>query len=212
MEENSDKHSGETSSAECEASLGKELSKFHTDLDLTKGSDKENVDINLNSQLNSEQSSVNTKSRELSEKQSNTEFKDNGSCSIQTSQSDCKNIMTKQETDQSGRKNAMTKQNGKKSNWLRDMGVKKNKVSRKIKLPSQPSSPQLQEPSSPNTVSVRLFCGKHRVYVLGKAFIHQIEAVGDVSLKIQTDLRRFERRPLVSIFQTFVSRTYPAAV
>jgi hypothetical protein len=120
--------------------------------------------------------------------------------------------MTKQETDQSGRKNAMTKQNGKKSNWLRDMGVKKNKVSRKIKLPSQPSSPQLQEPSSPNTVSVRLFCGKHRVYVLGKAFIHQIEAVGDVSLKIQTDLRRFERRPLVSIFQTFVSRTYPAAV
>lgn len=150
-EENGGKHSGETSSAQCEASLGNELSEFHTDLDFTKGSDKENVDINLNSQLNSEQSSVNTKSRELSEKQSNTEFKDNGSCSIQTSQSDCKNIMTKQETDQSGWKNAMTKQNGKKSNWLRDMGVKKNKVSRKIKLPSQPSSPQLQEPSSPST-------------------------------------------------------------
>ncbi len=152
VEENSD----ENSSAHCEASLGKELSKFDKDLQFSKDTNKENVDINLNSQLNSEQSSVDTKSLKLSERQSYTELKDNSSCSKHIIQSDCRKVMTKQETNQSECKNAMTKQNGKKSNWLRDMGVKKknfNKVSRKVNSPSHPRSPRLQEPSSPNTVS-----------------------------------------------------------
>ena len=140
VEENSD----ENSSAHCEASLGKELSKFDKDLHFSKDTNKENVDINLNSQ-----------SLKLSEI-SYTELKENSSCSKHIIQSDCKKVMTKQETNQSECKNAMTKQNGKKSNWLRDMGVKKknfNKVSRKVNSPSHPRSPRLQEPSSPNTVS-----------------------------------------------------------
>ena len=138
VEENSD----ENSSAHCEASLGKELSKFDKDLQFSKDTNKENVDINLNSQLNSEQSSVDTKSLKISERQSYTELKENSSRSKHIIQSDCKKVMTKQ--------------NGKKSNWLRDMGVKKknfNKVSRKVNSPSQPRSPRPQEPSSPNTVS-----------------------------------------------------------
>ena len=161
-----EQESGEdSSSAQCEASCGKELSKVEKNSYFYKGTNKENVDINLNSRLNSGQSPVNTELAKLSERQSKTKPRDSSSKQIAesgkdailkeaTNQSECKNVMTKEATNQSECKDAVTKLNGKKSNWLRDMGVKKkslSKISRKVKPPSQPSSPQLQEPSSPNT-------------------------------------------------------------
>jgi hypothetical protein len=141
VEENNE----DNTSVQCGTSHEKELSK---------DTNKENVDINMNFQLNSGQSPANLKS----ERQSNTNPEDSSSCSklspqSVTNQSDC----TKDGTNQSECKNAVTKPTGKKSNWLRDMGVKKkslNKMPRKVKPPSQPSSPRPQEtPSSPNTVS-----------------------------------------------------------
>ena len=141
VEENNE----DNTSVQCGTSHEKELSK---------DTNKENVDINMNFQLNSGQSPANLKS----ERQSNTNSEDSSSCSklspqSVTNQSDC----TKDGTNQSECKNEVTKPTGKKSNWLRDMGVKKkslNKMPRKVKPPSQPSSPRQQEtPSSPNTVS-----------------------------------------------------------
>ena len=112
----------------------------------SKDANKENVNTNLSTSVKLEQFSNKKKSEEeLSE------------CNIQSSQSDCSNVLAKNDTDQSQCRNALTNQNGKKSNWLRDMGVKKknlNKVSRKVRHTSQPNSPVLQEPSSPNAVSI----------------------------------------------------------
>ena len=110
---------------------------------------KENMEINLNTQVSSEQT-VYTTLTKVSEMQRN----------IETNQPECTKVTTNQGTDQSDCKNTVTKQNTKKSNWLRDMGVKKknlNKVSRKAKTSSQPSSPLQQEPSSPSTVSDYLY-------------------------------------------------------
>ena len=138
IEENNDV---KTCSTQCSV---KDSPKSNTP-DCLGENNKENVNINLNTQVRSEQS-VNTKLMELSEMQSNTV----------TNQSECTKVMTNQESDQSKCENPVTKQSIKKSNWLRDMGVKKknlNKVSRKVKPSSQPSSPLLQEPSSPSTVS-----------------------------------------------------------
>ena len=146
--------SEDSSSTQCKASCEMKSSKLDKNLHLSKDTNKENVDINLNSQINSGQSPVNTESAKLSERQSNTKSRD--SSSRQIAESNCEKVMTKEATNQSECKDAVTKLNGKKSNWLRDMGVKKkslNKISRKVKPSSQPSSPQLQEPSSPNTVS-----------------------------------------------------------
>ena len=147
-----EQESGEdSSSAQCEASCGKELSKVEKNSYFYKGTNKENVDINLNSRLNSGQSPVNTELAKLSERQSKTKPRDSSSKQIAESGKD---VILKEATNQSECKDAVTKLNGKKSNWLRDMGVKKkslSKISRKVKPPSQPSSPQLQEPSSPNT-------------------------------------------------------------
>lgn len=103
------------------------------------GVDKENMDTNI--QVISEQISVDSKSVDQSETRS--ELWDNGSCLKQgTSQSECRRDVTKQQ--------------GKKLNWLRDMGVRKkgvNTVPRKLNSPAQLRSPLLKEPSSPNTVS-----------------------------------------------------------
>ncbi|XP_028398798.1 denticleless protein homolog B-like isoform X3 [Dendronephthya gigantea] len=101
------------------------------------GTDKENMDTNI--QVISEQKSVDIKSIDQTELRS--ELKDNGSRLKQTtSQPECRSDVAKQQ--------------GKKSNWLRDMGVRKkgvNSVPRKVNSPPQPSSPLLKEPSSPNT-------------------------------------------------------------
>ena len=105
---------------------------------------KENMAINLNTQVRSEQTAYTTLTK-VSEMQ----------CNIETNQPEC-TVTTNQGTDQSECTNTVKKQNTKKSNWLRDMGVKKknlNKVSRKVKTSSQPSSPLQQESSSPSTVS-----------------------------------------------------------
>ena len=106
---------------------------------------KENMAINLNTQVRSEQTACTTLTK-VSEMQ----------CHIETNQSECTKMTTNHGTDQSECKNTVKKQNTKKSNWLRDMGVKKknlNKVSRKVKTSSQPSSPLQQQPSSLSTVS-----------------------------------------------------------
>lgn len=119
--------------ADCEA-VGKDLSVLD---------DKENMDVNVNSA-----------SATLSESQSATELKANSSKPTQATESHCENAMTKQDANQSECKKAETVKNRKKSNWLRDMGVKKktfNKVAKRTEPPSQPSSPQSHEVS--NTVS-----------------------------------------------------------